>query len=168
MFRNAACVAVGGCVGAVIRESIIAVFDLTNLDIVRFPIPTILVNAIGAFLLGFFSENLSKTRPWYPMLGTGFCGGLTTFSTFCAEIHEMIHRKFDIEAAIYIIVSIAAGVSLAFLGTCIHLPVKQTTQDGGLSGTSETGKEAQDKGAVELDPTPTMELRMGTPLIIPN
>jgi CrcB protein len=157
MLRTPTCVAVG----AVIRESTIAVFARTDLNTVRFSIATILLNAIGAFLLGFLSENLSKTGHWYSALGPGFCGGLTTFSTFCAEIPEMIRRGFDIEAAVYAIISISVGVSLAFLGARARLNLKITIHELAESGTSETGKDGQEKVAIELDTAPA-------PLSMPN
>ena len=56
------------------------------------PWPTFTVNLAGAFLLGYFVTRLQERLPLSsyrrPLLGTGLCGGLTTFSTMQVEIAE--------------------------------------------------------------------------------
>ncbi|WP_340620772.1 fluoride efflux transporter CrcB [Xenorhabdus siamensis] len=53
-------------------------------------IGTLTANCIGAFIIGlglaYFSKTTHLAPAWKLMLTTGFCGGLTTFSTFSAEV----------------------------------------------------------------------------------
>ena len=53
------------------------------------PWATLTVNLAGAFILGWLitrlAERVAPSRYWRPLLGTGFCGALTTFSTFQIE-----------------------------------------------------------------------------------
>ena len=53
----------------------------------RVPTGTIAVNLAGSFLLGLFSA-LSLTDGGTAFLGTGFCGALTTYSSFAVHTHD--------------------------------------------------------------------------------
>jgi CrcB protein len=124
MWLPYACVAAGGFVGAMARECVTALFLLTKLDLVRFPVPTLIANLVGAFVLSFLSERLLKPRPLYFALCTGFCGSFTTFSTFCHEMEPLINDRFLIEAAVYGVGSIVLGAVLSFMGSLIPTPAK--------------------------------------------
>ena len=52
-----------------------------------FPFRTLLANAVGSFLLGWFSA-LSLGDDGYALLGTGFCGAFTTYAAFAVKTHE--------------------------------------------------------------------------------
>ena len=56
-----------------------------------------MVNIVGAFLLGYFTTRLQERLPLSsyrrPLLGTGLCGGLTTFSTMQVEIVKMLDGR---------------------------------------------------------------------------
>ncbi|HWE11433.1 MAG TPA: fluoride efflux transporter CrcB, partial [Solirubrobacteraceae bacterium] len=58
------------------------------------PWATFTVNLVGAFLLGYFTTRLQERLPLSayrrPLLGTGFCGALTTFSTMQVELLQML------------------------------------------------------------------------------
>jgi CrcB protein len=53
----------------------------------RLPLGTIAVNLTGSFLLGWFS-GLGLAGATFALLGTGFCGALTTYSTFVVQVHD--------------------------------------------------------------------------------
>ena len=74
-------VAIGAAVGAPLRYVAGHLFDN------QLPRGTILVNWLGSLLLGFFS-GLGLGGHEMALLGTGFCGGLTTYSSFMVQTHD--------------------------------------------------------------------------------
>ena len=56
------------------------------------PVGTMMANLLGAFLIGFFYNQI-KDQQLYTILATGFCGGLTTLSTFNAELVNLFSNK---------------------------------------------------------------------------
>lgn len=78
-------VALGGATGAVARYAISTALARYG----GFPWATLLVNALGSLLLGALMEACLHHPRWPPelrlLVGTGFCGALTTFSTFSVE-----------------------------------------------------------------------------------
>lgn len=71
-------VALGAAVGAPLRFHLATRFDA------RFPRGTFAVNVVGSLLLGFFAARALDDHA-YALLGTGFCGGLTTYSAFAVQ-----------------------------------------------------------------------------------
>lgn len=102
---------VGGALGTLARAGL---ETLMAPDPGRWPWPTFAVNIVGAFLLGYFTTRLLERLPVSsyrrPLLGTGFCGGLTTFSTMQVETIGMIEHGHVGLAAGYTAASLAAGV----------------------------------------------------------
>jgi CrcB protein len=81
------------------------------------------VNIVGAFLLGYFTTRLLERLPLSsyrrPLLGTGLCGGLTTFSTMQVEILRMIeHRHYGLAVG-YTAASLAAGLLAVYIATAL-------------------------------------------------
>lgn len=109
-------VAIGGFFGAIIRYII---SKRANTKIKgNFPAGTIIVNLLGAFLLGILL-GANITGPMYLLLGIGFMGAFTTFSTFKLESEKLRlsgSRKYWM---IYIITTYIGGLLLAFLGLVI-------------------------------------------------
>ncbi|MCD7036335.1 fluoride efflux transporter CrcB [Metabacillus sp. GX 13764] len=106
-------VASGGFFGAIAR------FSMSNLIKkkypMRFPIATLVINLLGAFLLGFLIGK-GVHQSWQLLLGTGFMGAFTTFSTFKLEnIQLHADKKWKILTA-YLLISYTFGILLAFLG----------------------------------------------------
>ena len=100
-----------------------AVGTLAVADPGRWPWPTFTVNIVGALLLGYFTTRLLERLPLSsyrrPSLGTGLCGGLTTFSTMQVETLKMIEAHHYGLAAGYTAASIAAGLVAVYVATAL-------------------------------------------------
>jgi fluoride exporter len=84
-----------------------------------FPWGTFAVNMTGSAVLGFLlgaERHLGLPPGLFALLGTGFCGGLTTFSTFGYETLRLLEDGAIGEAGVNVIGSLAVGVLLAWLG----------------------------------------------------
>lgn len=118
--RELAAVFAGGALGTAARASL---GTLMVADPGRWPWPTFIVNIVGAFLLGYFTTRLLERLPVSayrrPLLGTGLCGGLTTFSTMQVETLKMIQYHHYGLAAVYTLVSIAAGLLALYAATVL-------------------------------------------------
>ena len=123
--RELAAVFVGGAVGTLARAGLEA---LAAPDPGHWPWPTFIVNIVGAFLLGYFITRLLERLPTSsyrrPLLGTGLCGGLTTFSTMQVETIKMLeHRHYGLAAG-YTLASIVAGLLAVYVATAITRRVR--------------------------------------------
>lgn len=118
---NILAVFLGGGIGACLRY--LTGICCVNLFRINLPITTFLINIIGCFLIGFlyiiFVEKIQSTNPLKLLLTVGFCGGLTTFSTFSAELFEMIQNQQFLHASLYAVLSVIIGcVAVYFGGSC--------------------------------------------------
>ena len=126
-YRELAAVFVGGALGTVARTGLSL---LMTADPARWPWPTFTVNIVGAFLLGYFTTRLLERLPLSsyrrPVLGTGLCGGLTTFSTMQVETLKMIEHHHYGLAAGYTCASIVFGFLAVYLATALvrRVPVR--------------------------------------------
>lgn len=111
-------VALGGGGGAWLRYAVGRAIGVTG-----FPWPTLSVNVAGSLamglLAGWLARHGSGGESWRLLLGVGLLGGFTTFSAFSLEIALMIERGEVATAALYIAVSIAAGVAGLFAGLAL-------------------------------------------------
>jgi CrcB protein len=71
------------------------------------------VNLAGAALLGWV---LVRAPQWRRLIGTGFCGALTTFSTFQLELLRMLDTEHAALALAYGAASVLAGLAVFRLG----------------------------------------------------
>lgn len=111
-------VGMGGFFGSICRYLIYV--GTLKWSIQPFPIGTFLVNIIGCFLIGIIYGLAEKgdvlNSQWRLLLGTGFCGGFTTFSTFAYENLNLASSKEWGIVLTYTSLSVLAGFALAWAG----------------------------------------------------
>lgn len=110
--REIAVVFAGGAIGTLARAGLATT---AVPDPGRWPWPTFIANVVGAVLLGVIGTRLATSDLRRPLLGTGFCGGLTTFSTVQVETLLMIQHQHYALAAGYTVAGIAAGLIAVYL-----------------------------------------------------
>ena len=117
---NCLVVALGGGIGASFRY-LIGLIPLKEPFI--FPVKTLVINLLGCFVIGLVASLAVKNSSLSPKLvlfiKTGLCGGFTTFSTFALETETLIKTGHIGLAVLYIVLSVVAGVGLAFAGQVI-------------------------------------------------
>ncbi|SDM16754.1 fluoride efflux transporter CrcB [Sediminibacillus halophilus] len=106
-------VGIGGFVGAIARFAISQLIKQNY----RFSIPAaiVFVNITGSFLLGLLN-GLQVSTYILLLMGTGFCGAFTTFSTFKLEAVQLHLRKQKNAFIFYILLTYIGGITLAFAG----------------------------------------------------
>jgi CrcB protein len=118
--RELAAIFAGGALGSAMRTGLA---ELAPTHTGHWPWVTFAVNAVGCLLLGYLvtrlQERLPVTAYRRPLLGTGVCGALTTFSTFQVELLKMLDHGDVALAIAYVAGSIAAGFVGVALGTGI-------------------------------------------------
>lgn len=119
MLNTLVAIALGGALGALSR---FALAQIPFLSRGPFPWMTLAANFLGAILIGFI-VGLALTRPLSPpasaFLKTGFCGALTTFSTFSLETFSMLEAGRHLLALTYLCSSVILCLAGVFLGrTC--------------------------------------------------
>jgi fluoride exporter len=114
--RELAAIYLGGVLGALAR---VGLAQAAPAAVGSWPWATFLANLSGAFALGYLVTRLQERLPpsgfRRPLLGTGFCGALTTFSTLQLELFGMLDQGRLGLAAAYAAATVAGG----FL--CVHL-----------------------------------------------
>ena len=118
--REIAAIFAGGALGTLLRAALAEAFPRPP---TAWPWPTFAVNIVAAFLLGYFVTRLTERLPLSsyrrPLLGTGLCGGLSTFSTMQVEILKMLDAHAWALAAGYTAASVAAGYTAIHLATAM-------------------------------------------------
>ena len=111
-------VAIGSAVGGVIRYLLGGAIQRALAA--SFPMGTLVINVTGSALLGFIFRYALETPAVTPeiraLLGVGFCGGYTTFSTFSYETLTLLEDGDWRRAGLYVGVSLLGSVLAAFLG----------------------------------------------------
>ncbi|MGI8447859.1 MAG: fluoride efflux transporter CrcB [Streptosporangiaceae bacterium] len=118
--RELVAIFAGGALGTLLRAALAEAFPHPA---TAWPWPTFAVNIVAAFLLGYFVTRLQERLPLSsyrrPLLGTGLCGGLSTFSTMQVEILKMLDARAWGLAIGYIAASVAAGYAAIYLATAL-------------------------------------------------
>jgi fluoride exporter len=91
-----------------------------NSHYARIPPGTLAANLIGAYIVGvavaFFATYSELAPEWRLFVITGFCGGLTTFSTFSSEIVALLQQGRSLGACGAAVVHLAGSVLMTFAG----------------------------------------------------
>ncbi|MBT2669087.1 fluoride efflux transporter CrcB [Bacillus sp. ISL-4] len=109
-------VGIGGFFGAIARYTISK--HLNNKSTFLIPIGTLTVNLLGAFLLGIITGTKADTMIVL-LLGTGFIGAFTTFSTLKLEMTQLFKNNHKKKFLLYTIMTYGFGIILAYLGYLI-------------------------------------------------
>lgn len=105
--------AIAGAIGTVCRYEIGKIITYQ-----QFPIATLFINTLGSLLLGFlFVKYAANQQQLFVVLGIGFCGGFTTFSTFSLDLFKMLQAQQYTSFATYLSLSILLGLIGVFVGT---------------------------------------------------
>ncbi|MDX1445362.1 fluoride efflux transporter CrcB [Lishizhenia sp.] len=104
---------IGGGLGSVSRFGISYFFKTVQWQ-KNFPLATILTNILACLILAvtvyLFKDKINE-QPWlYSLIGIGFCGGFSTFSTFSLESVQLFQDKLYF----YAFMNIAASVIICF------------------------------------------------------
>jgi fluoride exporter len=110
-------IALGGAAGSVLRYAVQTALRSPSAGL---PWGTLAVNLLGSFLIGLCAALVERhgsagawARPW---LMSGFLGGFTTFSAFSLENVGLLRQGQVLSAFAYILISVAAGLALAYAG----------------------------------------------------
>ena len=110
---------IGGCFGTLARYEI---EDYLPDKPTTIPYGTLLVNLLGALLLGMLLQSLARHKVGRRSqllrlgLGTGFMGAFTTYSTLAVEVSLLVRNGHSVTAAIYALFSVVGGIVCAATG----------------------------------------------------
>lgn len=104
---NLLLLAIAGALGTVCRYEISKLLSLQQL-----PMATLIVNVLGSLMLGFlFAKYATHQQNIFTILGVGFCGGFTTFSTFSLDLFKMIQNQQYVDMFLYLALSVILGIA---------------------------------------------------------
>jgi CrcB protein len=117
MIYSIVAIASGAGIGALLRWFLGLKFNSLYPAI---PMGTLSANILGGYLIGiaiaFFATNTALSPEWKLFIITGFLGGLTTFSTFSAEIVTAIQEGRLSHASMGVILHVGGSLIMTFLG----------------------------------------------------
>jgi CrcB protein len=113
-------IALGGAIGGLARVGLAQAVAARPGD---WPWATFAVNIAGALMIGYFVTRLQERLPVStlrrPLLATGLCGGLTTFSTVQVELIKLADRHDWLTAASYLAASVVCGYLAVFFSSAL-------------------------------------------------
>lgn len=117
MWKSIVAIALGAAFGALLRWQLGA---RLNSIFPTIPPGTLAANLIGAYVIGlgiaFFATFSAISPEWRLLVITGFCGGLTTFSTFSAEITSLLQQGRVSWALGAVAAHVVGSVAMTFAG----------------------------------------------------
>ncbi|RCK69195.1 CrcB family protein [Desertihabitans brevis] len=105
-------VALGGFAGGALRGWLTTVLRPCD----GFPRGVLVANVAGSLALGLATTALPAGSPVLALAGAGFCGALTTWSTFSLDLVVLLEHRRHRTAAGYALLSLGAGLLAAALG----------------------------------------------------
>ncbi len=128
---------VGGLLGVAAREGfMLAVPNRDNIPIV---VP--IVNLLGAFILGYLYEALTRVSPSADLtsrlkllIGTGFCGGLTPYRTHATETDVLFGDSRDGLGEQYAVGTVVVGAGFTFAGIALASTLHERKSQGTGAG----------------------------------
>ena len=113
---------IAGGAGAVSRYGVARLFPFTGSE---FPTATLICNLSGSLLLALLVGRFASTHPQLVLvLGTGFLGAWTTYSTFSLEMIRMVESGQVGRAGLYVGVTLLGGALLSALGWWLGLQLR--------------------------------------------
>ncbi len=120
---NIALVACGGAFGATLRYLI--GLGMISLFGKGFPFATLAVNVLGSLIMGFIFQLVQQgtlsSSPWWPLIGVGFLGALTTFSTFSMDNLLLLQQGDLLKAMLNVALNVVVCILAAYIGTLLVL-----------------------------------------------
>ena len=114
-------VGVGAAIGAWLR---LGLSIWLNPQVTKFPLGTLAANLIGGFLVGiaiaYFAKHSDLSPAWRLFAITGFLGGLTTFSTYSAEVVGLLERGDIMPALLVASAHLIGSFALTALGLWVY------------------------------------------------
>jgi CrcB protein len=110
--------AVGGVLGVFLRYGV----TKSQLLLGALPVNVLIVNIVGSFVLGsfaVFSQQLNLDEKYALLVAIGFCGGLTTMSSFALESVNLIDNKQYSLVALNIIANVGLSLGAIFGGRAL-------------------------------------------------
>ena len=123
IFANIALVGCGGAFGATLRYLI--GLGMISLFGKGFPFATLAVNVLGSLIMGAIFQLVQQetitSSPWWPLIGGGFLGALTTFSTFSMDNLLLLQQGELVKAMLNVALNVVVCILAAYVGTLLVL-----------------------------------------------
>jgi len=117
MLKSVFAISLGAALGALLRWWL---GTRLNATLPTLPLGTLAANLIGGYVVGvgiaFFAAFAAVSPEWHLFVITGFCGGLTTFSTFSAEIVTLLQQGRMVWACAAVAAHLFGSLLMTFAG----------------------------------------------------
>ncbi len=126
MFKLILSISMGASIGAVMRWQLGVKL---NALYPQLPLGTLSANLLGGYIIGlaasYTAQHPNLSPEWRLLIMTGFCGGLTTFSTFSLEVVNLLQQGKFTWAMANISTHVLGSLLMTFLGFATWQAIKQ-------------------------------------------